>query len=357
MLTARLALTLLLALGLAGCGTTYLAQAARGQVQLLRARQPIERLLQRPDTPPDLRERLRQVQRIRDFASRELGLPDNRSYRSYADLGRPYVVWNVVAAPPLSIQPREWCFPVAGCVAYRGYFRETAARRFAARLAARGDDVTVGGVPAYSTLGRFADPVLNTMTGYGELELAAVIFHELAHQVWYLPGDTAANEAFATTVEEAGLARYAQAVGRPDAVRAWRERRDLRRRHADLFVARRRELGQLFKSGQSDEAKRAGKAAVLAGLADDIRALERETGRSTGYGRWLAEGLNNAHLASVAIYHESVPRFERLLQGCGGYLPCFYVEVRREQEKKAPHAAGPEGGSVRTTPGVRRLRQ
>jgi predicted aminopeptidase len=338
MLTARLGITLLLALGLAGCGTTYLAQAARGQLQLLRARQPIERLVARPDTPPVLRERLALAQRIRDFASRELGLPDNRSYRSYADIGRPFVVWNVVAVPELSIHPRQWCFPVAGCVAYRGYFSEAAARAFAARRASRGDDVLVGGVPAYSTLGRFADPLLNTMTGYGEAELAAMVFHELAHQVWYQPGDSAANEAFATVVEEAGLARWSQQAGRADAADARRQRRLLRARLAGLFVARRRELGQVFDSALPEAEKRGRKAEVLAALAGDIRAVERETGRASGYGPWLDAGLNNAHLASVATYFESVPRFERLLADCGDYLPCFYVAVRRQ--KKGPDERG-----------------
>ncbi|MDR2216338.1 MAG: aminopeptidase, partial [Nevskiaceae bacterium] len=186
------------AVTLHGCGAGYLAQAARGQLQVMRAREPIDKLLARPDTDAQLREQLQRAQRIREFASRELALPDNAAYRSYADIHRPYVVWNVVAAPALSVSPRQWCFPIAGCVAYRGYFSETGAREFASSLAAKGDDVTVGGVPAYSTLGRIADPLLSTVSRYSEADLAALIFHELAHQVLYVPGDSAFNEAFAT---------------------------------------------------------------------------------------------------------------------------------------------------------------
>ena len=191
---------------LGGC---YLMQATRGQLTVMKLRQPIDTVIARKDTSDTLKAQLIRARDIRDFASRELGLPDNGAYRSYADIGRPYVVWNVVATPEFSVQPLEWCFPIAGCVAYRGYFNEKAAKDFAADLKARGRDVVVGGVPAYSTLGHIADPLLNTVINYGQLDLAALVFHELAHQVAYLPGDSSFNEAFATAVEEAGVARYA----------------------------------------------------------------------------------------------------------------------------------------------------
>src|SRR5690606_29909453 len=225
---ARVAALLAAALLLAGCGLGYYAQAARGQFAVMRAREPVDRLSDAPDTADTLREQLVRARRIRDFATEELRLPDNAAYRSYADIGRRYVVWNVVATPEFSIQPRQWCFPIAGCVAYRGYFGEQAARDFAATLADAGDDVFVGGVPAYSTLGRVADPLLNTVTGYGELDLAALIFHELAHQVLYVPGDSAFNEAFATAVEEEGVTRYAATHASAEALAEWRLRRQLR---------------------------------------------------------------------------------------------------------------------------------
>ena len=326
---------------LSGCGVTYLAQAARGQFSLMNARQPVERLLARPATTGSLRTQLEQVQRIRDFASRELGLPDNASYRSYADIKRPYVVWNVVATPEFSVAPRTWCFPVAGCVAYRGYFSEAAAKAFAATLRQRGDDVVVGGVPAYSTLGRFADPVLSTMTGYGELDLAAMIFHELAHQVAYLPGDSSFNEAFATTVEEAGLTRYAASRGTADALSTWLARRASRAQVTELFVVKRRELASLYAAGGPPETLRAKKAQQLASLAAEIRAFEQRSGRPSGYRSWIEAGLNNAHLASVATYFEQGPFFEGLLAEQGGDLPRFYREVKelvalRRAETKGP---------------------
>ena len=187
----------LIALSGAGC---YLLQSVQGQLALMSKREPINRVIDKPSTPPALRAQLETIAAIRDFASRELGLPDNGSYRSYADLGRPYVVWNVVAAPEFSVDAKQWCYPIVGCVAYRGYFVERKARRFAQALRGRGFDVTVGGVAAYSTLGHFNDPVLNTMMGWNDVELAAIIFHELTHQLLYVPNDSSFNEALATTI-------------------------------------------------------------------------------------------------------------------------------------------------------------
>lgn len=344
----RLAAVALLACALSGCGVTYLAQAARGQLQVMRQRQPIERLLAKPSTDDALKQQLLRARRIRDFATQELRLPDNASYRSYADIGRRYVVWNVVATPEFSVQPRQWCFPVAGCVAYRGYFREAAARDYARQLQQKGDDVLVGGVAAYSTLGRFADPLLNTVTGYGELDLAALVFHELAHQVLYRAGDSAFNEAFATAVEEEGVARYAARYASPDALAAWQQARRMRVEAADLFSNARQDLAALYRQRIAPEAMRQRKAARLAQLAADIRALEAREKRPTGYGAWIEAGLNNAHLAAVATYYDQVPRFEALLrERCGGYLPCLYVvagEAAPSREESSTRARGNEPG-------------
>jgi predicted aminopeptidase len=333
----RLALWLAAVLSCSGCGTTYLAQAARGQLGVMRARAPINKVLAQAQTAPALREHLLRAQRIRDYASRELGLPDNAAYRSYADIRRRYVVWNVVATPELSVAPRQWCFPIAGCVAYRGYFNEHAAEAFAATRKGNGDDVLVGGVPAYSTLGRTADPLLSTVNGYGELDLAALIFHELAHQVVYKPGDSAFNEAFATAVEEAGVARYAAQRGDAAALASYQARHLLRQRLATLVTAARQDLSLLYASPASVDDKRAGKAKRLGELAAQIQALEQESGRASGFSAWIKTGLNNAHLASVATYYDQVPQFAKLLhERCGGYLPCFYVvagAAAREQKK------------------------
>jgi predicted aminopeptidase len=325
--TLRLSVLLAASL-LSGC---YLLQATRGQLAVMSKRQPIEKVIARPTTPDTLKTQLVRARDIRDFASRELGLPDNGAYRSYADIGRPYVVWNVVATPEFSVQPRQWCFPIAGCVAYRGYFTEKAAKEFAANLKKQGDDVLTGGVPAYSTLGRIADPLLNTVTGYGHLDLAGLVFHELAHQVAYLPGDSAFNEAFATAVEEAGVARYAATLADATLLQRWQQRRRLRIEITGLITAARADLNRIYMLRFAPEAMREAKAKRLGELATAIRALEQREGRSAGYGAWIDAGLNNAHLASVATYYDQVPYFEKLLQqSCGNLLPCLYTRVRQE---------------------------
>ena len=209
--TIRASIVALIAVLSGGC---YVLQSAQGQLSLLSKRRPISRVIDEASTPPALRSQLQAVAAIRDFASRELGLPDNGSYRSYADVGRRFVVWNVVAAPDFSVDARQWCYPIIGCVAYRGYFVESRARRYAARLRREGLDIMVGGVAAYSTLGHFNDPVLNTMMGWNDVELASIIFHELTHQMLYVPNDSSFNEALATTVEEEGVRRWLHAQGR-----------------------------------------------------------------------------------------------------------------------------------------------
>lgn len=324
----RLALGALLLAMLQGCGTLYVAQAARGQWSVMRQRQPIERLIADDRTPESLRARLTEVSAARDFASRELHLPDNGSYRTYADLQRPYVVWNVVATPEFSIQPRKSCFPIVGCVAYRGYFNEQSARRYAERLRRRGYDVVVGGVPAYSTLGRFADPVLNTMLGYGDTELAAIIFHELAHQVVYVAGDTEFNEAFAVTVERAGLERWLKHRGRESQLESFKARRARQVEYIALFTRTRAKLAALYASKLPEDEMRARKKEIFAALEHQMRELEKAHGVPSPYGAWLKEGLNNAHLASVATYFNCVPGFERLLASVDGDLQAFYSAVR-----------------------------
>ena len=324
---------------LGGC---YVLQAARGQLEVMNARQPIDKVLARPTTGEGLKSQLSRAQRIRAFASAELGLPDNESYKRYADIGRRYVVWNVVAVPEFAVEPRQWCFPIVGCVAYRGYFSEQAAGDYAAKLKAGGDDVVVGGVPAYSTLGRIADPLLNTVAGYAELDLAALIFHELAHQVAWLPGDTAYNEAFATAVEEEGVARYAAALGDAKALVAWQQRRRLRQQITDRIIEARQDLARLYRQRIAPDLMRTRKGERLAQLADDIRGIEKQSGRATGYGAWAEAGLNNAHLASVATYFDRIPHFQQLLADqCGGYLPCLYVKVDDEIAARREGKAAP----------------
>lgn len=335
----RFPLAAILLATLSGCGTLYLAQAAGGQMHVLQARRTIDKVVADPGTPPPLRTRLLDVRAARDFAVTELHLPDNRSYRTYADIKRQYVVWNVVATPEFSVEPEHWCFPIAGCVAYRGYFKERKARVFAARLAARGFDVTVGGVPAYSTLGKFADPVLSTMMRYGDSELAAIIFHELAHQLLYVKNDSEFNEAFATTVEDAGLERWLAAQGHQDRMRDFVDENTKEHAFIELFAQSREQLKQVYASGISQPEMKERKAALFAELTAQAHALQLQQA-DRYYESWLKEGLNNAHLASIATYYQCVPGFQRLLAEQGGDLVRFYAAARElsKQPRALRHA-------------------
>jgi predicted aminopeptidase len=326
---------------LQGCGTVYVAQAARGQFGVMHARRPIAAVIADQKTPAELRARLEEVSAARDFASRDLGLPDNSSYRSYADVRRDFVVWNVVATPEFSVEPQRWCFPIVGCVAYRGYFSEKRARAFAANLKSKGFDVVVGGVPAYSTLGKFADPVLNTMLGYGDSELASIVFHELSHQLVYVAGDSEFNEAFAVTVERAGLARWLKVRGREDQLERFKVVRARQLQFVALFARKRAELAYLYVEKLAPDVTRERKRAIFASLEVEMQELDKRYGGRSPYGAWIREGLNNAHLASIATYFDCVPGFERLLEAQGGDLTKFYRVVRdlAKQPRAQRHAA------------------
>jgi predicted aminopeptidase len=319
---------LMSAFSLSGCAVPYLLQAGHGQWQLLRARTPVDRLIADQSTDAALRARLELARDARTFASSALGLPDNRSYRSYSALGRDYVVWNVVAAPEFSVAPRRWWFPITGSIAYRGYFREARARAYAAALAARGYDTWVGGVSAYSTLGRFADPLLDTMLRYGDLQLVGTLFHELAHQLVYVPGDSEFNEAFAMSVERAGVARWLESKGRSAELAAYRERMQQQAELQHILAAGRARLAQLYARALPAAEMRARKREELAATTAAARDYESRVGARTGYDAWFEAGLNNAHLASVATYFDCVPGFERLLAEQGGDLAAYYGRVR-----------------------------
>ena len=322
---------------LSGCTTIgYYAQAVGGHLEVMRLAAPIEERLREPGTPEPLRAKLARALAIREFASRELALPDNGSYRRYADLGRPFVVWNVVAAPEFSVEPLESCFPFAGCVSYRGYYSEEAARRYAAALAEKGYDVHLGGAPAYSTLGWFDDPVLSTFIHYPEAELAGVVFHELAHQAVYLKGDTMFNESFASTVEEEGVRRWLEREGTPAQRAAYAESRRRRSEFAALVIKYRAELAAFYdRPGQLEE-KRAGKRRLFSEMEDEYLALRISWGGFAGYDRLFARGANNALLASVASYAELVPAFRALLAKKQGDLAAFYDAVRDLESLEKP---------------------
>jgi len=307
---------------LGGC---YYLQAAAGQWEVLHNREDIADVIEDTSTPPDLARRLRLVVEARRFAVTELDLPDNDSYRSYSDIGREFVVWNVFAAPEFSIRPKQWCFPVAGCVSYRGYFDRDAAMREAERLGRRGFDVAVGGVAAYSTLGRFDDPVLSSMMRWDDVQLVAVLFHELAHQRLYVKGDSAFNESFATAVEEFGVERWVAGHGSSDDLVRYKAERQLRQALMGIVATARHDLQALYDADGDTENLRRDKSARLGALAAEVAAVLERAGRDPS--AWLQDALNNARLVSLTLYEGRLPAFRALLSDCDEDIDCFYREA------------------------------
>jgi len=328
-------LTLACVAALAGCSAMdtadYYWQGASGQLEILSRAKPIGDVINE-SSDAVLRQRLMRVQEIRAFAIHDLGLPDNGSYTRYSDLGRPFVVWNVFATPELSLKSKQWCFPIAGCVSYRGYFNEQDARDEAARLKSAGEDVWLSGVPAYSTLGYFDDPVLSTFVRWPETEVARMVFHELAHQVLYVKDDTQFNESFAATVEEEGVRRWLATQGNPQLDAQFTRSERLRHVFRDLITDTRAELAAVYASEASEADKRERKAAAFAGMREGYeRAKAGEPGLA-GYDRWFAgvagAGPNNASISSVALYTGQVPAFKELLAEEGNDLGRFYARVK-----------------------------
>jgi predicted aminopeptidase len=330
-----LCVLMLIGASLDGC---YLLESAQGQFALMSKRRPIARVVAAPGTSAKVRTQLEAVAQIREFAVRSLHLPDNGSYRTYADVGRNYVVWNVVAAPEFSVDPKEWCYPIVGCVAYRGYFVERRARAFGDALQRKGFDVSVGGVAAYSTLGHFDDPILNTMIGWNDVELASIIFHELTHQLIYIANDADFNEALATTVEEEGVRRWLESLGRSGELEqyALEQRRSLE--VVALLRRTRDDLRVLYASGIDAARMRERKAAALAALRGSYARLVQSWGPHPPFESWFHGEINNAYLASIATYYDCVPGFRRELAAVGGDLEAFYRRVRElaklDQEKR-----------------------
>lgn len=321
-------LLLALAAGLvSGCGLPYYTQAIGGQVKLLRARTPIEAVLEDPDGDPQLKAKLTNIVVARRFAVERLALPDNDSYTSYVDLGRDYVVWNVVAAQEFSVDPVTWCFPFAGCVAYRGYFDRDDAEKFQAKLDARGYDTYSGGSSAYSTLGHFDDPVLSTMLDGSDEYTVGVLFHELAHQRLYVKGDSELSEAFATAVEESGMELWLSEHGGPQAVAGFRARLGRQADFAALIERQQQRLADVYAGGADAAGMRAAKDAAFAAMRADYQALKRKWGGAGDYDGWFDQRLNNASLAAVATYRRWVPALRWRLGQLG--FAAFYEEMER----------------------------
>ncbi len=349
---------------LAGCANTtgptsplgYYWQSLRGHMQLMRSAEPIDRWIARDDIAPALRERLQLAQRARAFAVAELGLPDNASYRRYADLKRPAAVWNVVAAPPFALTLHTWCFPVTGCIGYRGYFTEADAQAEAAQLATEGLEVEVYGVPAYSTLGYMnwagGDPLLSTFIAWPEGDFVRLLFHELAHQVVYAQNDTLFNESFATAVERIGSARWLTTQSTPEAREAFAISEARRSAFRALTRAARAQLAAVYEQKEAlaldEQALLAMKKEAMQAFYTDYAALRARwltppggaaplatTAQVAGYDRWVAKA-NNASFAAQAAYDELVPAFEALFEREGRDWPRFYDAVRQLTRQPLP---------------------
>lgn len=326
----QVALAVLVAGLLGACSTgAYFWQATTGHLQVLTAAKRIDAVLATPDTPAKLRIQLEYVQQIRAFSVTRLGLPDNRSYRSYADLNRPYVVWNVVAAPPDSLTLNTWCFPFTGCISYKGFYNEEDAVKLGNSLRQEGLDVAVLGVPAYSTLGFTPDPVLSTFVYFPAGELARLIFHELAHQVVYIANDTMFNESFATAVEELGVNEWLNQEGNAP-LRAPYELFDGRRAEFRLMLARAQDDLKVVYSDPAlaeSGAVLQAKARRLERLRAEYSELKASWGGWAGYDRFMADDLNNAKLGVSGLYTQHVPAFKALFGHCNSNFSDFYKAV------------------------------
>lgn len=338
-------LFILLSLGplLSGCafdGLGYYWQSVSGHLALMRATRPIVEVVADPATAEPVRQKLKLAQSARMFAVSDLALPDNGSYTGYADVGRPYVLWNVFATPELSLRLQTWCFPVAGCVGYRGYYDQAQAQAFAGGLEQKNMDVRVGGVPAYSTLGWFDDPLPSPVLRYPETEIARLIFHELAHQVVYVKGDSTFNESFATAVETIGVERWLKhqealnGQTRPrEEYTAYQQRK---RDFLGLLRKTRARLAGVYDGPGSAIDKRAGKQSTIESLRQEYAELKRERWDGySGYDRWFAQPLGNAHLAAVGAYNDRVAAFLGMLDEVEGDLARFYA-LTREVAELAP---------------------
>lgn len=327
---------------------SYYWQSVEGHVSLMKAARPVDDWLTDAQTPDKLKSKLELTKKIRTFAAQELKLPDNPSYKQYADIKRKAVVWNVVAAPALSLKLKTWCFPVAGCVGYRGYFSEAEAKLEAETLKKQDFDVSVYGVPAYSTLGwsnwAGGDPLLSTFIGYPEGELARIIFHELAHQVAYVADDTSFNESFATAVERLGGARWLAKYGSETTKAEYDVYDGRRKQFKSLAKETRLQLTEIYNENKSlafdkytvvaikniakDEEKNAIKNKIIESFKLQYELLKVSWNGYAGYDNWVKQA-NNAAFGTLAAYDDGVPQFEALFEQQGGDWLKFYAEVQK----------------------------
>jgi len=326
---------LFLSVALTGCQTIqYYNQAISGQHRILQGRQPISKITADPNSSEILRQRLTFIMKVRAFAEDDLQLPVANNYLTYVDLKRPYVAWNVVATPEFSMVPKTWCYPLVGCAAYRGYFAKADARQYAESLQVQGYDVHVGGVTAYSTLGWFDDPVLSTFIRRSKASSAALLFHELAHQVLYAPDDTTFNESFATFVEQEGLRRWQEASGNSAIYNEYLSNYRRQQKFVRLVLKYRQKLELLYQTDFAPTRKRIEKASILDDLRNEFNQLKTKLIGLAAYGDWMNRPLNNAKISSVVAYHDFVPAFSKILAQKNGNLASFYETCRQLAKNK-----------------------
>ena len=327
-----------------GCSTVgYYHQSISGHLKLISKRERISNIVNDSTRDENLISQLRLSQKLRSFASSELKLPDNDSYRSYVQLQEPYVTWNVFAAPKFSITLQQWCFIAVGCVPYRGYFDEFEANQYAEKLSTQGLDVYVAGVPAYSTLGWFDDPLLSSMLDRGEIVTASYIFHELAHQQFYLKGDGAFNEAFATAVEEIGVLQWLMQQNRLDEVNNYQEWLKQKARFSEFIKNSRDEFESLYEKNYDVEKMQTEKQILVAEMRRKFTILSKDNQHIARYAKWMSGPLNNAQLGAISLYREWVPAFRKIFSQCGNNFEKFYKKVEKisklpeEEREKSLH--------------------
>jgi len=325
---------------LQGCSSFgYYWEKIQGHTEILDKQQPVQEVIDNPETSVETRKRLVNTQQARDFASEVLLLPDNDSYRNYADIGRDYAVWTVVATPPYSVKPEQWCFLFVGCLSYRGYFSKQSAENFADELRKKNMDVYIAGTKAYSTLGWFDDPLLNTMLYKSEAYRVGIIFHELAHQQMYVEDDTAFNEAFASTVELEGIKLWFAKQDDPEKFAKYLIMKKRDQSFKKLLLQTRKDLEELYSTKLKTELMQIKKENIFIKLKSNYEKLKSRWNGYTGYDKWMAQKLNNAHLALVATYNDFIPAFSALYKASNSNFKKFYENVKflKEQDIEQRH--------------------
>lgn len=326
----RLLLLAISVLLLPGCAElAYYTHAAGGQLEVISAREPIDEVIANPATDKNTRRQLELVQRAREFAIKELHLPDSDTFRDYADLERPWVLWNVYATPELSLELKQWCYPFIGCHSYRIYFEEAYAKQVATELEKQGMDVYIARSPAYSTQGWFADPVYNPMLDYDDITLVGILFHELAHEKVYIINDSEMNESFATVVQHEGIRRWLQQQDNSPAYLAYQREAQREQVFIDMVLSHRESLKQLYSSSLGEEEKRQGKKEILAQLRADYLELKQQWSNYDGYDHWFNKPLNNARIAPIGTYNGFLKPFQAILEKNTGDLKAFYKEMEK----------------------------